>query len=46
MCKYISMKDELDSLTVASKAKYGIESTMPIYNVLFIYTIFKMGHDL
>ncbi|MGE7132853.1 hypothetical protein [Lysinibacillus xylanilyticus] len=29
MCKYISMKDELDSLTVASKAKYGIESTMP-----------------
>ncbi|EON71869.1 hypothetical protein H131_13033 [Lysinibacillus sphaericus OT4b.31] len=30
MCKYIRMKDELDSLTVgASTAAYGIEATMP-----------------
>ncbi|KPN96293.1 hypothetical protein [Lysinibacillus sp. ZYM-1] len=29
MCKYIRMKDELDSLTAAtSTAKYGIEATM------------------
>lgn len=30
MCKYMRMKDELDSLTAtASIAKYGIEATMP-----------------
>lgn len=30
MCKYMRMKDELNSLTVAaSTAKYGIEATMP-----------------
>jgi len=30
MCKYMKMKDELDSLTAAaSTAKYGIEATMP-----------------
>lgn len=30
MCKYMRMKDELDSLTAAaSTAKYGIEATMP-----------------
>ncbi|MGE6515856.1 hypothetical protein [Lysinibacillus sphaericus] len=30
MCKYMRMKDELDSLTVgASTAAYGIEATMP-----------------
>jgi len=30
MCKYMRMKDELDSLTTAaSTAKYGIEATMP-----------------
>ena len=30
LCKYMRMKDELDTLSVAaSTAKYGIESTMP-----------------
>lgn len=30
MCKYMCMKDELDSLTAAaSTVKYGIEATMP-----------------
>jgi len=30
MCKYMRMKDELDSLTAAaSTAKYGIEAMMP-----------------
>ncbi|MGE6514598.1 hypothetical protein [Lysinibacillus sphaericus] len=30
MCKYMRMKDELDSLTAAaSTAQYGIEATMP-----------------
>lgn len=30
MCKYMRMKDELDSLTAAaSTTKYGIEATMP-----------------
>lgn len=30
MCKFMRMKDELDSLTAAvSTAQYGIEATMP-----------------